>query len=561
MDNQRLFLYAGLGLMLMLIWQTWQLDYHYTPPVETHQGSDSTGVTATAPVDNGAGSLPSDVVPAGQSDGAVAPVENTAGSPGQRVRVQTDVLDIEIDTLGANPVLVELRDYPETLENPDQLVRVIEASPNRLIQVQSGLQARDGQGSAPTHRDLFSVSADEYRLGEGENEIRVPFQWVDGGVEVTKTWVFRRDKYGFDVEYDVVNNSGAVWQGWHYGQLLRSAVGDDASDGFIRSFTGGVLSTPEEVYEKIDLEDIAEKNLRTVANGGWVAMIQHYFGTAMVPEQGQDTTFYSNYVRASDRYILGAASPAVTLQPGESARFTSTVFAGPKIQDRLESYAENLRLTVDFGYLTVLAQPLFWLLKKIHGFVGNWGWAIVLLTCTIKAFFYKLSEMGYKSMARMKALQPKMAELKERHGDNREKMGQATMELYKKEKVNPLGSCFPMLIQIPVFIALYWMLIESVELRQAPWLLWIDDLASKDPYFVLPVLMGISMFVQQRLNPAPVDPIQQKVFMIMPWMFMFFFMFFPAGLVLYWIVNNVLSIAQQWYITRVVIGESESKAA
>ncbi len=555
MDNQRLFLYAGLGLLLMLIWQTWQLDYNYVPPVETQT---SAGQSQSLAADAGDATLPS-VEPTGQAN--VTFDSGVVAAEGERVSIRTDVLDIEIDTRGANPVLAALRQYPETLENPELLVKALESSPSRVVLVQSGLQTREGQGSAPTHRDVYQFAEQAYELADGQDELRVPFRWSEGGVEVTKTWVFKRDKYGFDVIYDVVNNSGAPWQGWHYGQLLRSEVGDDGSDGFVRSFTGGVLSTSEEVYQKIDLEDIASENLRVESSSGWIAMIQHYFGTALVPEQGENTTYYSNYVQATGRYILGAASRAVTVQPSESAQFTSTVYAGPKIQDRLESYAENLRLTVDFGYLTVLAQPLFWLLNKIHGWVGNWGWSIVFLTFLIKAFFYKLSEMGYKSMARMKALQPKMAELKERHGDNREKMGQATMELYKKEKVNPLGSCFPMLIQIPVFIALYWMLIESVELRQAPWLLWIDDLASKDPYFVLPVLMGISMFVQQRLNPAPVDPIQQKVFMIMPWMFMFFFMFFPAGLVLYWIVNNVLSIAQQWYITRVVIGESQSKTA
>ncbi|MEM9601539.1 MAG: membrane protein insertase YidC [Pseudomonadota bacterium] len=558
MDNQRLFLYAGLGLMLMLIWQTWQLDYHYVPPVaDTVDATQSAGATGDAAV-NDDGALPSNVVP---SAGA-APTVNTAteAPEGQWVRVRTDLLNIEFDSRGANPVLLELLDYPEALETPTRLVRVFEPGPARVVQVQSGLQARTGQGTAPTHQDIYRSTATEFELGTSDT-LEVPFTWSEDGVDVTKTWVFTRDKYGFEVVYDVVNNSDAPWQGWHYGQLMRSAVGDDASDGFIRSYTGGVLSTPAEVYEKIDLEDIAEKDVRVEADSGWVAMIQHYFGAALIPEQGGQTTFYSNYVRNTDRYILGAASGVTSLQPGESAQFRATVYAGPKIQDRLESYAENLRLTVDFGYLTVLAQPLFWLLNKIHGFVGNWGWSIVLLTVLIKAFFYKLSEMGYKSMARMKALQPKMVELKERYGDNREKMGQATMELYKKEKVNPLGSCFPMLIQIPVFIALYWMLIESVELRQAPWLLWIEDLAAKDPYFVLPVLMGISMFVQQKLNPAPVDPIQQKVFMIMPWMFMVFFMFFPAGLVLYWIVNNVLSIAQQWYITRVVIGETSTKPA
>lgn len=540
----------------MLIWQTWQLDYHTQQPIPLEPTASDSSSEGAATDD---GALPSDVMPSGQL--ALEANPGTQSAQGDFVRVTTDVLNIEFDTRGANPVLLELVDYPETLDTPERLVRVLEPGPARVVQVQSGLQARTGWGVAPTHQSVYSSASSTYDLGPAAR-LEVPFTWSENGVDVTKTWVFQRDKYGFEVIYDVVNNGDTPWQGWHYGQLMRSAVSDQESDSaFINSYTGGVLSTPAEVYEKIDLDDIASEDRRVTAEGGWVAMIRHYFGAALIPESAEQNTFYTNYVRNTDRYIIGVASSAATVQPGESTQFKATIYAGPKIQDRLESYAENLRLTVDFGYLTLLAQPLFWLLSKIHGFVGNWGWSIVLLTFLIKAFFYKLSEMGYKSMARMKALQPKMVELKERYGDNREKMGQATMELYKKEKVNPLGSCFPMLIQIPVFIALYWMLIESVELRQAPWIFWIRDLAERDPYFVLPILMGISMFVQQRLNPAPVDPIQQKVFMIMPWMFMVFFMFFPAGLVLYWIVNNVLSIAQQWYITRVVIGETNTKPA
>jgi len=283
-------------------------------------------------------------------------------------------------------------------------------------------------------------------------------------------------------------------------------------------------------------------------------MIQHYFANAVVPAQDENNTYYTRYWAEKDRYILGLSSSPVTVQPGQSHTFETRFYVGPKVQEKMEAVAPNLRLTVDYGFLTVLAQPLFWLLNKIHSVVDNWGWSIILLTVVVKGVFYKLSEMSYKSMARMKKLQPKMLELKERHGDDREKMGRATMELYKKEKVNPLGGCLPMLIQIPVFIALYWTLMESVELRQAPWVAWIVDLSVMDPYYVLPVIMGVSMFLQQRLNPAPVDPIQQKIFMFMPLIFTVFFAFFPAGLVLYWISNNVLSIAQQWYITRIVIG-------
>jgi len=288
-------------------------------------------------------------------------------------------------------------------------------------------------------------------------------------------------------------------------------------------------------------------------------MIQHYFATAWVPTEGEANTAYTRYLPAENRYLIGMMSETKTVAAGTQATFKSKAFIGPKIQDELKLAGPKLELTVDYGWLTVLAQPLFWLLKTIHGFVGNWGWAIIFSTCVIKAIFYKLSESSYRSMAKMKKLQPKMAELKERYGDDRAKMGQATMELYKKEKANPLGGCLPMLIQMPVFIALYWTLLESVELRQAPWMFHIKDLSIRDPYFILPVLMAVSMYVQQKLNPAPVDPIQAKVFQFLPLIFGVFFAMFPAGLVLYWVVNNILTILQQYYITKKVLGDDFGK--
>jgi len=284
-------------------------------------------------------------------------------------------------------------------------------------------------------------------------------------------------------------------------------------------------------------------------------MIQHYFATAWVPTPNEVNTAYTRYLPSENRYLIGMISEGKSIPAGTAHTFSTKAYIGPKIQDNLKAAAPNLELTVDYGWLTILAQPLFWLLKTIHGFVGNWGWAIILVTCVIKAIFYKLSEASYRSMAKMKKLQPKLQELKERHGDDRAKMGQATMELYKKEKANPLGGCLPMLIQIPVFIALYWTLLESVELRQAPWMFHIKDLAIRDPYFILPVLMSVTMYIQQKLNPAPVDPIQAKVFQFLPLIFGVFFAMFPAGLVLYWVVNNTLTIIQQYYITKKVLGD------
>jgi len=316
------------------------------------------------------------------------------------------------------------------------------------------------------------------------------------------------------------------------------------------------VSTPDDRYEKIKFEDFSDPSNTRRSLGGWAAIIEHYFVGAWIPSQEETSTIYTKSLTSpQQRYIIGLQSEPVQIAGGSSGKITTGLFVGPKIQDRMREAAPHLDLTVDYGFLSVIAKPIFWLLQKIHSLVGNWGWAIVGVTMCIKLLFYKLSEASYRSMARMRKLQPQLMSLKERYGDDRAKMGQATMELYKKEKVNPLGGCLPILVQIPVFISLYWVLLESVELRQAPWILWIEDLSLLDKYYVLPVIMGVTMFIQQKLNPAPVDPIQQKVFMFMPLIFTVFFAFFPAGLVLYWVVNNTLSIAQQYYITRHVLAE------
>lgn len=545
MDNQRLFLYLGLGFLIMLIWQTWQIDYVLAPQQAAERAAQAEQNQLSG---------------AGSTDGAVPTVSPTGEQIAQRevsaeaktVEISTDVFAMALNSQGADLSYVDLLQYPVSLEEPDNPIRQIGQTADRYMGIQTGLQA--SQGAAPNHLANYAVEQDSYTLGSGD-AVQVDARWSEGGIDVQKSWEFRRGAYDYAVRFTVTNNSDAPWTGWQYRQLQRSQIADSETSTGMATYTGGVISSPEDIYEKISLDDIAEAQTKRSVNGGWAAMIEHYFANAVVPGQSEENTFYTRYWAERDRYILGLSSQAVTLQPGESHTFETRFYAGPKVQDKLEALAPNLRLTVDYGYLTFLAQPLFWLLNKIHSVVNNWGWAIILLTLVVKAVFYKLSEMSYKSMARMKKLQPKMQELKERHGDDREAMGRATMEMYKKEKVNPLGGCLPMLIQIPVFIALYWTLMESVELRQAPWIGWIKDLSVMDPLYILPVLMGISMFIQQRLNPAPVDPIQQKIFLFMPVIFTVFFAFFPAGLVLYWIVNNVLSIAQQWYITRVVIGE------
>lgn len=553
MDNQRLFLYLGLGFLIMLIWQTWQIDYVLAPQQEAEQIAQANkNQLATTNAETTDGAVPT-VSPSGELI-----VQNDVSATGKTVEIRTDVFGMSMNSQGADLSFVDLIKYPISLEEPNNPIRHIGSRDDRYMGIQTGLQA--SEGVAPNHLADYSVAAEQYEMKDSDDGLQVDAHWSDAGINVTKSWIFNRDAYDYSVQFTVTNNSQAVWTGWQYRQLQRSKVADTETSTGMATYTGGVISSPEDVYEKVALDDIAEEPLKRTVTGGWAAMIEHYFANAVIPDQNEENTYYSRYWAERDRYILGLSSKAVSIQPGESHTFATTFYAGPKLQDKMEALAPNLRLTVDYGFLTVLAQPLFWLLNKIHGIVNNWGWSIILLTVVVKGLFYKLSEMSYKSMARMKKLQPKMEELKSRLGDDREAMGRATMEMYKKEKVNPLGGCLPMIIQIPVFIALYWTLMESVELRQAPWIGWIKDLSVMDPYYILPVLMGISMFVQQRLNPAPVDPIQQKIFMFMPLIFTGFFAFFPAGLVLYWISNNVLSISQQWYITRIVIGVDSAPA-
>ena len=498
------------------------------------------------------GSLPA--VPSGNTAAAAPGAPQMQSMPGsQKIRVETDVLEVEVDSRGGTISKVKLKNYPVSIDRQDEPFVLMSDEPGKFFVSQTGLQSADG--NAPTHQTDFAYESESYQLADGDSEIRVPLTWQsENGISVTKTLVFPRDSYRIRIEYNVVNQSGNPFVVNQYRQLQRKPVTEDETQSFIYNYIGGVISTPENPYEKIDFSDMEDADLNLSVSEGWQAIIQHYFVGAIIPNDGETNTFYTKTLNSPKRYILGMYSDAQTIADGQSGNFTTELFVGPKDQDRLAATADKLNLVVDFGFLTIIANPIFWLLKKIHGFLGNWGWTIIVLTILIKLVFYKLSEASYKSMARMRKLQPKMQALKEKYGDDRQKIGQATMELYKEEKVNPLGGCLPILVQIPVFIALYWVLLESVELRQAPWILWIKDLSIKDPFFVLPVIMGITMFIQQKLNPAPIDPIQAKIFMFLPLVFTVFFAFFPAGLVLYWVINNTLSIAQQYYITRHVIG-------
>ncbi|MDQ7074454.1 MAG: membrane protein insertase YidC [Gammaproteobacteria bacterium] len=558
MDNQRLFLFAGLGFLLLLIYQNWQMDYGVDrqTAVQSSTRISPMGQTDSVANDIPQAALQSKSVPS--MKGGVAQEEVV--SKGQRIAVYTDTFQIIIDSQGGGINQVLLSEYPISPDQPDVPFQLMDDRSGSFFIAQSGLQA--AKGDAPTHHALFQVKASEFRLEEGKDELRVPLYWSgDNGVEVIKTYVFHRNSYLIDVEYQLKNGSDQPWRGRQYRQLQRKFVGEDEQPAFIYTYIGGVLYSEAEKYEKIDFSDMEEADLNRSFKGGWAAMIQHYFLASWVPAVDEENTFYTKVVQSNfgKRYVMGLYSAAVEVAPNDSVNLSSQLFVGPKDQARLEAIQESLKLTVDYGILTIIAQPIFWLLKWLHSFLGNWGWAIIFVTLIIKLIFYKLSEASYRSMANMRRLQPKLQALKERHGDDRQKMGQATMDLYRKEKINPLGGCLPMLVQIPVFIALYWVLLESVEMRQAPFMLWVTDLSAKDPYFVLPLIMGVSMFVQQKLNPAPIDPVQQKIFMIMPVAFTFFFAFFPSGLVLYWAVNNLLSIAQQWYITRHVLAGEKKK--
>ena len=544
MDNQRLFLFVALSFVLLMLWQAWVEDYGPVQPEQQVTPASGTAQPA-APVAGGE-DIPSAPAATTVTESAIPETELLKSA--QTITVETAQYRISINTTGGDLRTADLLDYPETTEPDSPPFRLLNDTLPNIFVLQSGL--RTSSGEEPTHHVVYTAAQTSYRMPEDADELQVPLTWRSPeGVEVTKRYTFHRDSYLVDMEYEVRNDSGDDWHGRQYRQLQRTQVAETGQSTFIYTYMGGVIYSPEEKYEKISFEDMVEQDLDRSITDGWAAMLQHYFVGAIIPERGKQERYYTKTLSGA-RYVIGLISETQTVPAGETATFSTQLFVGPKLQDEMKQVAPGLELTVDYGLLTVLAQPLFWLLKTIHKFVGNWGWAIILVTVLIKLAFYKLSETSYKSMANMRKLAPRLQSLKERYGDDRQKLNQAMMELYKKEKINPLGGCLPILVQIPVFIALYWMLLESVELRQAPFMLWIQDMSSPDPFYILPLLMGVTMLIQQKLNPAPMDPIQAKVMMVLPVVFTVFFAFFPSGLVLYWVVNNTLSIAQQWVITR-----------
>jgi len=550
MDNTRLFLFAALVFVGMLLWQQWQADYGPQPvsSSEVEVAPDGGVDSAQIPTDD----LPDQADELGQSlnQASSSTAAQAAAQPqsAQLVQVDTDVVRAMIDTRGGVIRSLKLKKYPTSLEQPDDWLELVHSDSDSVYIVQSGL--RNKEEKAPTHHSIYTTIQSNYELADGQDELVVPLYWSQDGVEVVKSYHFRRGDYLIDLKQRVDNQSQQDWQGSEYRQIQRSRPLETSR--LLYTYTGSVYYNEETKYEKVDFDDMEEAQLKVKSTGGWIAMIHHYFLSAWIPGQEETNLVYTiaNTKRTPSTYTIGLRSANRIVPTGGNTEFVSQLFVGPKIVKRLEEITPGLELTVDYGVLTFLSKPLYWLLSWYHSFVGNWGLAIILLTLSIKALFYKLSETSYRSMAKMRKVSPRLKTLKERYGDDRQKMNQAMMELYKTEKINPMGGCLPILVQIPVFIALYWALLESVDLRQAPFIFWIKDLSVMDPYFVLPVLMGVSMVIQQRLNPPPPDPIQAKVMMALPFIFTVFFAFFPSGLVLYWVVNNVLSITQQWIITR-----------
>jgi len=541
MDNQRIFLFAILSVLILMLWSAWESERPATVPAPTaKQDVPSAPATAGAPA-----------APA-KADAAPSPGASKIEA-GARILVSTDLLNVEIDTHGGDLRVAELRKHSVSLDQPTP-IRLLDDRGPRVFIAQSGLLGHEG--TLPNHKSLYTAEASRYELANGQAALAVRLHWSGPeGMRVTKTYTFHRNDYSIDVSYEVTNAGRKPRDVYLYAQFLRSY--EETSYGLtaLPTYTGGVIYTQEKHYEKINLEQMRDKPLARDADGGWVAMLQHYFLGAWLPGAKDRNQYYSDS-QAGGLLAIGYKTLTPTqAAAGGKATLNTRLYVGPKEQHRLEKLDESLKLTVDYGWLTFIAAPLFWVLEWLHKMVGNWGWAIILLTILIKLVFYPLSVASYRSMAHMRKMQPRMAALKERFGDDKQKLNQAMMELYKTEKINPLGGCLPILVQIPVFISLYWVLLESVELRQAPWALWIKDLSAPDPFFVLPVLMGVTMLAQQWLNPQPVDPLQKKLMYALPVVFTGMFLFFPSGLVLYWVVQNILSVAQQWQINRAIEGK------
>ena len=571
-DFQRTVLWVFFGMSLFLLWDRWLV---YTGKPSMFGTASAPPVTAPAPSTTeppsapAAAGAPPSAIPAPSAAPAAAPsavpaspVPTVAKQP--PVIIETDLIRATIDPDGAVLKRVELlkeKVAPDWTasgllglitgkkEDTDRGVVLLDVNPTRVYVAQTGVVGADP--AYPNHRSPFTVVDGPRKLEAGKDSLDLTLVSESGGVRLAKTYTFHRGRYDATVKHEVTNLGATPITPSLYMQILRDGNKPEGESALYYTYTGPVLFTEQDKFKKIEFSAI-EKNkpeLPKASKDGWVGMIQHYFVTAWVPKEGEQREFYARTVD-KNLYSIGMLQPLTGIAPQSSVTSTAQLYVGPQDQHALAQLAPGLDLVVDYGWLTFLAKPIFWLLEFLHRIVGNWGWAIVLLTVIIKAAFYPLSAASYKSMARMKEVTPRMMKLREQYGDDKAKLNAAMMELYKNEKINPLGGCLPILVQIPVFISLYWVLLASVEMRNAPWMLWVQDLATPDAWFILPVLMMATMWIQYKLNPTPPDPVQAKVMMFMPLIFGVMFFFFPAGLVLYWLTNNILSIAQQWYVTK-----------
>jgi YidC/Oxa1 family membrane protein insertase len=531
MDSQRNLLLIALAVISFLLYQQWQVEKNPQPQAieQVQENSTSTANTSTL------------------SSTPAAAADSSAQSA-QTVIAKTDVLTLSIDTLGGDVEVAKLNQYAAEL-NSDQPFVLLKNTPNHVFIAQSGLIGPQGIDRS-NGRPVYSVEGTQFTLADGQDELVIPMTYQANGLTYTKTFVLKRGSYAVDVTYDVKNESGQNAEIGMYAHLRQNLM-DDGGSLTMPTYRGGAYSSEDTRYKKFSFSDMEERNLNeTLVNGqGWAAMIQHYFATAWIPRNAPETKLFSRVIgNVGD---IGVQEPNKTIANGESAQFEATLWVGPKLQDQMAAVAPNLDLVVDYGWLWFIAKPLHWLLSMIQGIVVNWGLAIICLTFIVRGAMYPLTKAQYTSMAKMRMLQPQLQAMRERIGDDRQRMSQEMMALYKKEKVNPLGGCFPIVLQMPIFISLYWALMESVELRHSPFFGWIHDLSAQDPYYILPILMGASMFLIQKMSPTTVtDPMQQKIMMFMPLMFMVFFLFFPSGLVLYWLVSNVVTLIQQTLIYR-----------
>lgn len=557
MDVQRVILIAALALVSYLMVLQWNEDYG--PSRQPEQQVTSSSAYSTDPA-SAVSELPQASDAAASADipqtGTATEGAAEASATGL-IKVRTDVLELLIDPRGGDIIQAALPQHKAALHSTQPFI-LLEQNANRTYVAQSGLIGPDGPDANAAGRPVYSSAQTDYTL-EGDSLVVDLGLTTDKGVEVTKRFTFFQGEYRVGMEYLINNPTEAPFQGVLFGQIKRDGSSDPSQQNSMgmQSYLGAVFSTATNNYQKVDFGDMDDERFNVSSPDGWVAMVQHYFLSAWIPAPGTEYTYQSR--KLNGNYIAGFLSPTFAVAPGQSETVSATFYAGPKDVDQLKLIAPDLDLTIDYGWLWWIASPLYMLLKWIHSLVGNWGLAIIGITIIVKAALFHLNAKAFRSMAKMRKFGPEMARLKELYGDDRQKMSQEMMKLYQKEKINPLGGCLPILVQMPIFIALYWVLMESVELRHAPFYGYIQDLSQMDPYFILPILMGITMFIQQMLNPTPPDPMQAKLMKMLPVIFTFFFLWFPAGLVLYWLVNNILSIAQQWVINKQIEAGSAAK--